>query len=152
MPLLAIYKKLAALERGAFIYRTGESNYFVEAHRLAADLFRNGPKAVGAKEARNRAALSLEQALDRARDRALLIEIPVPVEVTMDTAPLQQRGDAVFSVVENGAPLGWFLNHETLLDPATKRVVFLCENGHENRDQDHGVCYTCPGRITGPKP
>lgn len=39
------------------------------------------------------------------------------------------------------------IEHKTLLNPATQRLIYVCDNGHENTDPDSWTCYTCPARI-----
>jgi hypothetical protein len=62
---------------------------------------------------------------------------------------LQETGDTVFRVAESDGSIGWYLNHEGVRDPATRKTVFICANGHRNPDSDHGTCYRCPFPIIG---
>lgn len=60
---------------------------------------------------------------------------------------LHSAEETVFEVVEDDRSIGWYLNHETVLDATTKKTVFICTNGHANPDSDHGTCYSCPFPI-----
>lgn len=78
--------------------------------------------------------------------RPAVVTVPLdPVDVRAALEPLQSRPDTVFAVTVQGREIGWLLNHETVMESATGRTVFICENGHENPDSDHGTCYHCPG-------
>jgi hypothetical protein len=74
-------------------------------------------------------------------------QIPVATEAV--EAPLQARPDAIFEVQEDGQPIGWYLNHESVRDTTTQKTWYVCAAGHENADADHGTCYSCPRPITG---
>jgi hypothetical protein len=78
---------------------------------------------------------------------APMLSFGPPVDVAANAAPLQNQADAVFLVLENGAPVGFFLNHETVRETLTERVWFICQKGHRNLDSDHGTCYECPFPI-----
>lgn len=74
----------------------------------------------------------------------------VPVAPVPDGATegqLHAVDETVFEIREDDRHIGWYLNHETVLDATTKKTVFLCTNGHQNPDSDHGTCYSCPFPI-----
>lgn len=56
---------------------------------------------------------------------------------------------AVFSIAEDEGTAGWYINPELIREAATKKTIFLCQNGHRNPDSDHGTCYSCPFPIIG---
>jgi hypothetical protein len=60
---------------------------------------------------------------------------------------LENRPDMVFEIVDAGTPLGFYLNHENVLNAATGRIVWVCKQGHDNADPDHGTCAVCPFPI-----
>jgi hypothetical protein len=70
---------------------------------------------------------------------------PTPAGATEKA--LEAMGETVFRVIEPDGSSGWYLNHETIRDAATKKTVFICSKGHRNPDSDHGTCYTCPFPI-----
>jgi hypothetical protein len=78
---------------------------------------------------------------------AIVPLVPGPVTINSDESQLQNRPDAVFSVTDKDHQVGWYLNHEDVRKTATKRIVFICTNGHRNSDPDHGSCYQCPAAI-----
>jgi hypothetical protein len=74
----------------------------------------------------------------------------VPVVAAPDGATegqLHAVEETVFEIREDDRHIGWYLNHETVLDATTKKTVFVCANGHPNPDSDHGTCYSCPFPI-----
>lgn len=74
----------------------------------------------------------------------------VPIKPVPDGATepeLYAAPETVFQVTEPDGSTGWYLNHETVRDAATRRTVFICTNGHRNPDSDHGTCYSCPFPI-----
>jgi hypothetical protein len=71
----------------------------------------------------------------------------VPTPAGASEAELHAAGETVFDVIEDDRHIGWYLNHETVLDATTKKTVFICTNGHPNPDSDHGTCYSCPFPI-----
>jgi len=92
------------------------------------------------------------QVLDMEWAKSSVLVIPAtPVDSSADAAPLQNAADAVFAIVQLQRPVGWFLNHEVVMQTSTGKPVFVCENGHDNPDSDHGSCYYCPGDIVSVK-
>lgn len=84
----------------------------------------------------------------------LLIDFATPLIPvrTVSTAAIEAaldetKEDMVFRVTEDEGTVGWYLNHNTVREAATKKTVFLCANGHRNPDADHGTCYHCPFPI-----
>jgi hypothetical protein len=71
--------------------------------------------------------------------------VPAPVGAT--EGQLHAIAETVFEIREDDIQIGWYLNHETVLDATTKKTVFICTNGHVNPDSDHGTCYSCPFPI-----
>jgi len=71
--------------------------------------------------------------------------VPAPDGAT--EAQLHAVKETVFEVREDDLHIGWYLNHETVLDATTKKTVFVCTKGHENPDSDRGTCYSCPFPI-----
>jgi hypothetical protein len=69
------------------------------------------------------------------------------VDVKDEEGPLQQRVDTAFLVKEVGRPIGWYLNHESVLEAQTERAIFICRRGHRNTDPDSGSCWKCPAPI-----
>jgi len=145
-PVLDVYRALADAHRSGFVMKDGDRRLFVnggilvdEAIESSADLMRLatiGGEGIGALCRR----VGLRSAV-----------IPVELEAIaagIDISPLQNTAeDRVYLVSDSSTLIGYFINHETLLDPATKRIQFICENDHSNPDPDHGTCYQCPGRI-----
>jgi hypothetical protein len=70
---------------------------------------------------------------------------PIPAGAT--EGQLHAIEETVFEILEDERQIGWYLNHETVLDATTKKTVFICTNGHVNPDPDHGTCYSCPFPI-----
>ena len=64
-----------------------------------------------------------------------------------DESQLRSQVDAVFRVTDGELDLGWYLNHESILNTATGRIVWICSKNHENPDPDHGTCNFCPFPI-----
>jgi hypothetical protein len=74
--------------------------------------------------------------------------VPVIAAPAGATEPdLYAADETVFRITEADGSTGWYLNHETVRDAATRRTVFICTNGHRNPDSDHGTCYSCPFPI-----
>jgi hypothetical protein len=73
--------------------------------------------------------------------------VPVVDAQTSNESELQDRADTVFRVVDGSGFVGWYLNHEGVLETATRKTVFICQQGHRNADPDHGTCYSCPFPI-----
>lgn len=77
------------------------------------------------------------------------VNIVVPIHQSLvdvyydDEQLLQDQDDRVFNVYEAGESVGWYLNHELVFNTTTEKPTFVCGNGHENPDTDHGKCYSC---------
>jgi hypothetical protein len=147
-PVLDAFQALAQHDLGAFIYKAPGAEYLVRADRLATHLFGKDKEIPWLRKT---TVLPLGRVLSAGGKWGLRVQ-SAPLEPTTDPSPFQSLDqDLVFQVVgAEGGRLGWFLNHETVLEPATRRVFFKCENGHRNPDPDHGTCYSCPAKIVGP--
>jgi hypothetical protein len=138
------YRRLGKAQRGAFSYSENGMHYIVKADDLATQLF----EAQDISTLRERAAWSIRDAMRR-------VKIPVQVAVaerrlSADEDPqtfLQQSSEQAFWVTDGDRRLGWLLTKDALLHTATKRLVYICANNHENPDPDHGTCYKCPAKI-----
>jgi hypothetical protein len=139
------YKQLGTTGNGAFVYSENGTEFVVEATKLIRDLFHDQPNW----ELRDRSRWSLSKALGSA-SRASILQVndrhlsPTddPTDLIDDAGPAQ-----AFLVVDGERRLGWLLTSKSVVQPATKRYVYICSNHHENPDPDHGTCYVCPAKI-----
>jgi hypothetical protein len=145
-PVLDVYKRLAEAKRGGFILKEGKEQLFVKAGDLAEETMIDSPSDV-----RNVVADTIGNLCKRAGVGGAIIRVESdPVPDGSDPTLLQrEHDDKVYAVIRGGRSIGYFLNHESLLNPATKPPRYVCANGHKNRDPDHGYCYQCPEEIVG---
>ena len=142
------------METYSVLNRTGASGFllndkgqvrgYVKAHDLAQMIVQqaNGD----AQKLRESSAEQIGQIISTA-GWALVPVTPLPAGATEQT--LHAAGETVFQVTDPDGNVGWYLNHETVRDAATKKTFFICANGHRNPDSDHGTCYSCPFPIIG---
>ena len=148
-PILDVYRKLAEAKRGGFILNDGEKQLFVKAGDLATKTMLGSPPAV------RRMVAELQETIGDLCNTPGLGAAIIPLEtasvkVEDDPTPLQDEvEDKVYAVTSIDGSVGYFLNHEAVADPATKRLYFVCTNNHRNPDPDHGYCYSCPAKIVG---
>ena len=146
-PILDVYQKLAEAKRGGFILNDGEKQVFVKAGDLATKTMIGSPPAV------RKMVAELQQTIGDLCKTPGLGPAIIPLEedsvkIEDDPTPLQNvPEDKVYAVTSGDASVGYFLNHESVADPATKRLYFVCGNNHRNSDPDHGYCYSCPAKI-----
>lgn len=144
--LLDAFRRMAEANVGAvMVYANQKPHKYLPGEWLKSAYFR-------LREMQSEEVNSAEEPLRTVLKRAL--DLP-PITAGLSTSlnstevELQDGGDTVFLVRgDNGQSLGWFLNHDTVVQSFHKPPpVFLCENNHENPDPDHGFCYRCPGKI-----
>jgi hypothetical protein len=127
---------------GFILTDRGEPRGYVKADELAARVV---ARASGdAHELREYSSKSIGEIIS-------IFSLPlVPIRPAVRGASesdLYQAEETVFRIAGADGSTGWYLNHETVRDAATKRTVFICSNGHQNTDSDHGTCYRCPFPI-----
>lgn len=145
-----VFADLSQRERGGgFLFLEGDRPvFYVKSRPLANNLLTRANGDVSVLRS------LLEEPLGRVIQRLQMGEelfhvAATPVAPDADLLPLQSRPEhVVFPVADQAGQIGWFINHEGLSDTVTDRPVFLCINGHENIDPDHGSCSYCPGTIT----
>ena len=146
-PVLDVYRELGEKRRGGFILRDADQERFVNAEELAQRSIIEPTKDF--EEIVSETSETIGQLCESPAVISAITDIePYPIEADADAAVLQaQIDDKVYMVSSGVDPTGYFFNHEAVLDPATKRVLYVCEYNHRNPDPDHGTCYRCPGRI-----
>lgn len=148
-PFREVYSRLSRDGRGGFIVSaTDGSRNYVKAYELAEEAI--GKAAGDAAKVRRLADASIGQCLQTATGALVPVD-DHPIDVSADDGSLRQQPERVFAVIEAGRFTGWFLNHESIRDTLTPKTVYVCAQGHENPDPDHGTCYSCPFPITGTK-
>jgi len=143
-----VYHTLSQAKRGGgFVIRQpGHKDNYVRADRLAKAV--QGAVGNNLREWERFSAAPVGELISRFPTADILVDVDQNrVETSAEEAPLQNRSDRVFAVVEGGRFVGWYLNHETVHDASTSRTVFVCSRGHSNPDPDHGTCYSCPSPI-----
>lgn len=127
---------------GFLLSNRGEIQGYIKAHELASTVVQ---QAQGdAKLLRDYSA----EPIGKLIDQFPASRVPVaPTPPGADETVLYRSGETVFEISEDDRTIGWYLNHETVRDTATKKTVFICQMGHENPDSDHGTCYRCPFPI-----
>lgn len=127
---------------GFLLTDKGQLRGYVKAHVLADAVLKqsNGD----AQRLREYSAEQIGAVVDKV-GASLVSVAPIPRGAT--EATLEKMGETVFQVIDLDGSTGWYLNHETIRDTATRKTVFICSNGHRNPDSDHGTCYSCPFPI-----
>ena len=137
------YSQLSRSNSSGFLLsEKGEVRGYVKAHVLANIIVQqaNGD----AQRLRQSSAEQIGEVISKAGIPLVPVE-PTPSGATEDS--LYAANETVFQVLDPDGTVGWYLNHETVRDAATKKTVFICSNGHRNPDSDHGTCYICPFPI-----
>lgn len=152
-PFHEVYAQLSNSKRGGFILTEGgwPKNY-VKAYKLAENIVNKNKNNV--EEMKKISNIPIGQLLSMNRELSGEVIVPIgrdSVDISSEETTLQNQSDTVFRVSESGEFIGWYLNHETVLNTHTEKTVFFCEKGHENTDPDHGTCYRCPFPIVGTK-
>jgi hypothetical protein len=143
-PLQTVFAELGSQEGAAFVLlaSTGRPKALVNAHALATtalDAHGNDLQAV------------LKMPVGTLLGAAT--SVPVHAEdVKIGAATvqsLQAAPDTVFRIAGEVGTVGWFLNHETVLEVLTPKPVFLCTGPkrHRNTDPDSGRCSFCPFKL-----
>jgi hypothetical protein len=127
---------------GFLLSDKGEVRGYVKAQELAAVVVQQANADV--QQLREYSAERIGEVI--ARFAASLVPV-VPAPAGATESQLYAAGETVFQIIEPDGSVGWYLNHETVRDAATKKTVFICTNGHRNPDSDHGTCYSCPFPI-----
>ena len=121
----------------------GEVRGYVKGDQLAAAVVR---KANGdAQQLRDYSAKHIGDVITQFAF-PLVPVLPVPQGATEEQLHKVVK-ETVYEIREDDRHIGWYLNHETVLDATTKKTVFVCTKGHPNPDSDHGTCYKCPFPI-----
>lgn len=148
-PVLKVTQELARRNRGGFVIDEGERKVFIKGAALLEGLIR-GPR-ISLREMTTQTDMTIGRlcSMSEVQDAVIPVE-EQPVGSNADAFSLQKiTVDKVYVVRDDSGLIGYFLNHETVVDPATKRIVYICGNGHRNADPDHGSCYTCAAKIVG---
>jgi hypothetical protein len=142
-PFKDVYSQLDRSGSSGFLLTNrGEIQAYIKAHQLAATIVQQAQSDADLQ--RTYSTESIGNLIDRFPGS----RVPVaPVPPGADEAALHQAGETVFEISEDDRAIGWYLNHETVRDTATKKTVFICQVGHRNPDSDHGTCYSCPFPI-----
>lgn len=130
---------------GFLLVDKGNLRGWVKADRLAQAIVKEADG--NAQRLRELSAEQIGKVVERLAPKVLVTVTDAPPGAT--EAMLEQADETVFRISEADGTTGWYLNHETVRDAATKRTVFVCQVGHRNPDSDHGTCYSCPFPIVG---
>lgn len=163
-----VYKLLHQQGQGAFfLTEDDEVRSLVRAYLLAEAVVDDAVKRVNSipgrtPEGRNEALRDeMKMISDRpielvVRDTskwAPVVVVPIdqtPIGLNEDENKLWSREDRVFEVRDEEERIGWYLNHESVADTTTEKIIYRCTNPndpHNNTDTDHGTCYQCPFPI-----
>lgn len=151
IPLREVYKVLANEGGSSFIWTEPSGNHSLVKGQLLADYALQAIRGRSEEDRETAVAQLLEQPFKAFYSTFVTTNAIVPVE----TEPLQAEarlpnrvdGERVYEVLEEGKRFGWHLNHETLRELATRRIIYVCAANHRNTDPDHGKCGRCPRRI-----
>lgn len=157
-----VYKQLHQAGQGGFLLvEEGVPRAYVKAYDLADVVVHRTVKEAkrmssGSPDELNQMLRSRMEMISQTPIKQIISDVSsmfVPVDETwidVYTAegPLQDQDHRVFDVREAGESIGWYLNHEGVRDTTTEKPIFVCENGHENPDTDHGTCYSCSASFT----
>ena len=131
---------------GFLLVDKGDLRGWIKADRLAQAIVK---EAKGdAERLRELSAEPIGKVVERLAPTVLVTVTDAPpnaTEVMLDDVV----EETVFRIAEADGTTGWYLNHETVREAATKPTVFVCQVGHRNPDPDHGTCYSCPFPIVG---
>lgn len=146
-PLYRVYQQLADRQKGGVILtEAGRPTNYVKAAQLAEIVVQQAHGEV--KVLRALSDCAIREVVKKPESRVAVVPVDtISVDVNADPLPLQQQAERVFEVKENNVFVGWFLNHEGLVATTTRKTQFVCTNGHENPDPDHGTCYQCPAAL-----
>jgi hypothetical protein len=139
------YRLLGGAGRAAFSYAQGGQRFIVKANELLNRLYGGADIST----IRQRTYWSMGDAMRRLNMPTVKVAIEAQgVSAEEEAQPLLDQGaKQAFLVTEGDRSLGWLFNDDALLEVATKRLVYICGNSHENPDPDHGTCYQCPAKI-----
>jgi len=143
-----VYRQLSeAPLTGSFILReSGRGEKYVKAPALATAIASFVGNDVSKWETFSE--MPLAEIITRVPTTGVFVDIdPRSVEASSEEEGLRNMADRVFPVAQHGKLIGWYLNHESVLNVTTSRTVFICSRGHRNPDPDTGTCYTCPAPI-----
>lgn len=136
-----VYAKLPTGSSGVVITDQGAPRYYLKAAEFIQNLsasFVNGRMPPGLFDTQ------ISQVANLIPDMPSAL---VPIETTSAAAwsdsLLGGQADRVY-YISDGQPKGFVFNREFLRATATRKIVYRCQNGHENSDPDHGTCYFCP--------
>ncbi len=72
--------------------------------------------------------------------------VPIGPSETNPKAMTPDGGESMTPVIKAGRSVP--TRFEYFLRVGTKRIVYVCGNGHRNSNPDRGTCYYCPSAVT----
>jgi CBS domain-containing protein len=155
-PLYKVYQLLDARDTGGLVLtEDGRPTQYVKTSLLASEVVKHamvGIEGVGVvsdddivERMRQLSDSHISDVIEviGAHDTVVPIDSQ-PVHSQTNPSSLKEQPDRVFRVMDGDVLVGWYLNRKTVAETVTRKVWFVCRNGHKNADPDHGTCYRCP--------
>lgn len=146
-PFRKVYTQLYGGGCGGFLLtEEGRVTGYVKGYELAQDAITSARG--DADRLREITGMPIRRAVIELNQAKSLIPVPtVTIDWTSEEGQLRGQPETVFNVTAANDTIGWYLNHETVRETATKKTIFLCTRGHKNTDPDHGTCSYCPALL-----
>ena len=134
-----VYELLKSRDVGAFVLiEDNRPVYYVKAAELGQLVLRMAQAYPNAQYENE----SIRDLVRNALEQQPIVPVwPDPVGDNAEEASLTQADPAAFVVVDSGKRMGWFLNHEHVVEAKTRRPRYKCPDGHETFDPDSGKCW-----------